>query len=193
MIDSFLHNRGFFFRLRAAAYGRARERFRQAKAAFPADGRPPDREFLRAVDLFLTELEATLEYAVDAVRGLKRLRVQRFRHDRSHGVLEEEIVLLHFLEERATHARFLRMRVETDLKIRRYRDRIRRLKVQRSEGRAPLQGVLDSLGGLMEEEVQDLQHILEMTEHRFKMGDRLMEILRNKMPLSGLETESVLN
>jgi hypothetical protein len=151
---------------------------------------------LRAVEAFLKELEATLEYAMDAVRGLKRLRIQRFRHDRSHGILEEEIVLLHFLEERTAHARFLRTRVETDFKMQRYRDRIRRLKVQRSEGRVPLQGMLDSLGGMMEEEVEDLRHALERTEHRFKMGDRLMQILRNKMPLpglAGLETDSVLN
>jgi hypothetical protein len=195
VVDPFLHNRVFFFRIRAAAYARMRERFSQARAVFPKEG-PPGREFLRAVEAFLIELEATREYAVDAVRGLKRLRVQRFRHDRSHGILEEEIVLLHFLEERTTHARFLCMRVETDLKIRRYRDRIRRLKVQRSEGRAPLEKVLESFSGLMEEEVQDLGRILEGTERRFKMGDRLMEILGNKMPvpgLAGLETHSVLN
>jgi hypothetical protein len=192
VIDPFLHNRVFFFRIRAAAYARARERFRQAKALFPSEG-APGREFLRAVDAFLTELEATLEYAVDAVRGLKRLRIQRFRHDRSHGILEEEIILLHFLEERTTHARFLRMRVETDLKMRRYRDRIRRLKIQRSEGRAPLQGVLDSLGGMMDEEVEDIRHTLGAMERRFKMGDRLMEILHNKLPLPSLETDSVLN
>jgi len=192
VIDPFLHNRIFFVRVRAAAYARARERFQQARDAFPAEG-PPGREFLRALEAFILELEAALEYSTDAVRGLKRLRVQRFRHERSHGILEEEIVLLNFLEERTAHARFLRMRVETDLKLRRYRDRIRRLKVQRSEGRIPLQGVLDSLGGMMEEEIEDMPRILETTERRFKMGDRLMEILRNKMPLPALETESVLN
>ena len=36
---------------------------------------------------------------MDAVRGLKRMRVQRFRHDRAYGVLEEEIVLRHLLED----------------------------------------------------------------------------------------------
>lgn len=192
MIDAFLHNRTFFSRIRAAAYGRAREHLRRVAALFPSDGNL-DREFLQAVDAFVTELEAAHEYAVDAVRGLNRLHVRRFRHDRLHGILEEELVLLYFLEERVTHARFLRMRVETDLKISRYGDRIRRLKIQRSEGSAPLQGVLDSLGGLMGEEVEDLRNILEMTERRFKVGDRLMEILQNKMPLPSLESDPVLN
>ncbi len=190
-MDSFLHNRIFFSRVRAAAYDRARERLRHVSTSFPSDGHL-DREFLRAVDAFVMELEAAYEYSVDAVRGLKRLRVQRFRHDRSHGIMEEELVLQHFLEERVTHARFLRKRVETDLKIRRYGDRIKRLKIQRLEG-APLRGVIDSLGGLMGEEVEDLRHILDMTERRFKVGDRLMEILRNKMPVPSLESDPVLN
>ena len=190
--DIFIQNRPFFSRVRAAAYVRARERLHQVIAMFPSDGHL-DREFLRAVEAFVVELEAAHEYAMDAVRGLNRLRVQRFRHDRSNGILEEELVLLHFLEERVTHARFLRIRVETDLKISRYGDRIRRLKIQRSEGRAPLQGVLDSLGGLMGEEVEDLRNILDMTERRFKVGDRIMEILENKMPLPSLESDPVLN
>ena len=113
--DIFIQNRPFFSRVRAAAYVRARERLHQVIAMFPSDGHL-DREFLRAVEAFVVELEAAHEYAMDAVRGLNRLRVQRFRHDRSNGILEEELVLLHFLEERVTHARFLRIRVETDLK-----------------------------------------------------------------------------
>ena len=191
MIDPFLHNRDFFSRVRGDAYERARERFRIAVSLFPAEG-SPDREFLRAVDALLLEIEATFEYAVDAIRGLKRLHVQRFRHDRTHGILEEEIVLRDFLEEMAAHARFLRMRVGTDLKIRRYRDRIRRLKAQRSEGQ-PLQGFLDSLGGIAREEVGDLRRILDLMGTRFKVGDRLMEVLRTKKPVSTLETGPVLN
>src|SRR5262245_28191785 len=104
MKDPFLHNRDFFPRARAAAYDRARDRFRRALALFPAGG-SPQRDFLRAADALVEELEAALEYAVDAIRGLKRLRVQRFRHDRSYGVLEEEIVLRHFLEEMTAQAR----------------------------------------------------------------------------------------
>ena len=70
--DIFLQNRPFFSRVRAAAYGRARERLHQVIALFPSDGHL-DREFLRAVDAFVMELEAAHEYAVDAVRGLNRL------------------------------------------------------------------------------------------------------------------------
>ena len=192
MSDPFIHNRDFFARARSAAYVRAREHFHKAAALSPAEGFP-DREFLRAVESMLLELEAALEYAVDAVRGLKRMRVQRFRHDRSYGVLEEEIVLRHLLEEMTALAGFLRMRVETDLKIRRYRERIRRLKIQRSGGLKPAPGILDSLGGLIREEVGDLRHILDLMERRFKVGDRLLEVLRNKKPVSSLETDPILN
>ena len=179
-VDLFLRNRGFLVRVRSQAYGRARERFRDAAALFPEDGVSPGRDLLRALDALLEELEAVCEYASDAVRGLKRNRVKRYRNDSEHGVLEEEIVLQHFLEEMATLARFLRKRVETDIKVRIYRDRIRRLQSQNPEGGGFLQGVLESLGGLANEEIADLRRIFDLMERRYQMGDRLMEILLEK-------------
>lgn len=192
MSDPFIHNRDFFVRARATAYVRAREHFHKAAALSLAEGFP-DREFQRAVESMLLELEAALEYAVDAVRGLKRKRILRFRHDRSYGVLEEEIVLRHLLEEMTALTGFLRMRVETDLKIRRYRDRIRRLKIQRSGSLTPAPGILDSLGELIQEEVVDLRRILDLMERRFRVGDRLLEVLYNKKPAPSLETDPILN
>lgn len=182
-MNPFLHNRLFFARVRASAYARARERFEAARNLFSGEA-APRREFLHALSALLTELETVREYASDAVRGLKRRRVGRFREDRERGVLEEEIVLLHFCAEMEAQARFLRMRVETDLRIRTYRERIRRIRRARSrdpDARAHLPGILDSLGGLAEEEVGDFRRILDMMERRFEVGDRLMAVLRDKM------------
>jgi hypothetical protein len=178
--DLFLRNRGFLSRIRAESYVRARKLYREAEALFPAEETVPGRDLLRALDALLEELEAACEYASDAVRGLKRNRVKRYRNDAEHGVLEEEIVLQHFLEEMATLARFLRKRVETDIKVRLYRERIRRLQSQSPDGSGFLQGVLDSLGGMANEEITDLRRIFELMERRYKMGDRLMEVLRRK-------------
>ena len=182
-MNPFLHNRLFFARIRGLAYDRARLRFREAKALFPEDA-SPRRDFLHALGPLLTELETVREYAADAVRGLERGRVGRFRDDRRRGVLEEEIVLQYFCEEMETQARFLRMRVETDLRIRVYRERIRRIRKARSrdpDARAHLPGILDSLGGLAEAELGDFRRILDMMERRFEVGDRLMQVLRDKM------------
>ena len=180
MQDLFLRNRAFLCRIRDSAYERARRRFREAQALFP-EGGLPDRELLRALDAVLLELDAAMEYASDAVRGLKRHWVRRYRHDPDQGVLEEEIVLQHFLEEMTTLARFLRKRVETDLKIRLYRERLRRLQSQTPEGDGFLQGILDSLGGLAQEETSDLQRVFELMERRYKVGDQLMSVLRGKI------------
>jgi hypothetical protein len=182
-MNPFLRNRLFFARVRAAAYERARARFDAANALFPAGG-PPNREFLHALGALLAELATVREYAADAVRGLQRRRVGRFRDDRERGVLEEEIVLRHFCAEMEAQARFLRMRVETDLRIRAYRERIRRIRKTYSrdpDARAHLPGILDSLGGLAEAEVGDFRRILDMMESRFEVGDRLMTVLREKM------------
>jgi hypothetical protein len=99
-------------------------------------------------------------------------------------VLEEEIVLRHFCAEMETQARFLRMRVETDLRIRTYRERIRRIRKtyeRDPDARQHLPGILDSLGGLAEAERGDIRRILDMMESRFEVGDRLMAVLKEKM------------
>lgn len=182
-MNPFLHNRLFFARARAAAYERARKRFADARERFPAEG-APGRGFLHALGELLAELETVREYAADAIRGLNRGQVGRFREDRERGVLEEEIVLRHFCAEMEAQARFLHMRVETDMRIRVYRERMRRIRKTRfrdPDARAHLPGILDSLGGLAERETGDFRHILEMMESRFEVGDRLMAVLREKM------------
>jgi hypothetical protein len=191
-VNPFLRNRLFFARLRAAAYERVRVRFAAARGLFP-EGGPPGRGFLHALDALRVELEALGEYAADAVRGLKRRRVGRFRDDRARGVLEEEIVLRHFCAEMEAQARFLRTRVETDLRIRAYRERIRRIRKtydRDPDGRPHLPGILDSFGGLAEAELGDLHHVIEMMERRFEVGDRLMSVLREKMRLEEVEAEA---
>jgi hypothetical protein len=184
-MNPFLRNRLFFARVRASAYERARLRFADARDLFP-EGGSPGREFYHALGALLTELETVREYAADAVRGLLRGRVTRFRDDRVRGVLEEEIVLRHFCAEMETQARFLRMRVETDLRIRAYRERIRRIRKtyeRDPDARPHLPGILDSLGGLAEAELGDIRRILDMMERRFEVGDRLMAVLREKMKI----------
>lgn len=182
-MNPFLRNRLFFARVRASAYERARLRFSAARELFP-EGGPPGREFLHALGALLADLETVREYAADAVRGLQRRRVGRFRDDREHGVLEEEIVLRHFCVEMETQARFLRMRVETDLRIRAYRERIRRIRKtyeRDPDARPHLPGILDSLGGLAEAELGDIRRILDMMARRFEVGDQLMAVLKEKM------------
>lgn len=189
-MNPFLRNRLFFARVRAAAYERARLRFAEARALFPPGDAKPGRDFLQALGALLVELETVREYAADAVRGLQRRRVGRFRDDRERGVLEEEIVLKHFCAEMEAQARFLRMRVETDLRIRAYRERIRRIRktyARDPDARAHLPGILDSFGGLAEAELGDFQRILDMMERRFEVGDRLMAVLRDKMKTEAVE------
>jgi hypothetical protein len=190
-MNPFLRNRLFFARVRATAYERARVRFAAARDLFPEDGHP-GREFLHALAALLVELGTVREYAADAVRGLQRRRVGRFRDDRERGILEEEIVLQHFCAEMEAQASFLRMRVETDLRIRAYRERIRRIRKtyeRDPDARPHLPGILDSLGGLAEAEVGDFRRILDMMKRRFEVGDNLMAVLREKMKVEAVEAE----
>jgi hypothetical protein len=191
-VNPFLRNRLFFARVRASAYERARVRFAAARDLFP-EGGTPGRDFLHALSALVNELATVREYAADAIRGLQRRRVGRFRDDRERGILEEEIVLKYFCGEMEAQARFLRMRVETDLRIRLYRERIRRIRktyARDPDAKVHLPGILDSLGGLAEAEVGDFRRILDMMERRFEVGDRLMAVLRDKMKVEAVAADA---
>lgn len=180
-LNIFQRNRGFQARIRDEAYARARDRFRKTVHLLPAE-ESLEREHLKYLDDLISDLETSFEYASNAIRGLRRGRLKRYRNDREFGVMEEEVVLQHFLEEMIIQARFLRKRLETDIKIRLYRERVRRLQAQSPAGDGFLKGVLDSLGALVQGESGDMQRILDLMEGRYQVGDRLMEILRNKAP-----------
>jgi hypothetical protein len=104
--------------------------------------------------------------------------------DKEFGVLEEEIVLTYFLEEMISSSQFLKKRLETDLKIRIYRERLKRLQLQSPGGSGFLSNILDSLDAMTEAEFIEIEKLIRIMEERYSIGDKLFDIILNKSPKS---------
>jgi hypothetical protein len=175
----FIKNRPFFGKMRNLNYKRCQESFHRIHAlSRDADFQP--KEMIRLLDEYIDRLKVTFQYASDAIRGLKRRKLGMYRVDKVSGVLEEEIVLCHFLEEMISSSEFIRKRLETDIKMRIYRERIKRFQSQTPGGSGFLATIMESLDAMNQTEFIAIEKLLEIMDERYRIGDKLFEIILNK-------------
>ncbi len=166
--------------MRDQAYVTAYHRFLELEAKFAIQG-SGEKELLRALDSFIAALETAYEYATDAIRGLKRRQLRMYREDAAHGVLEEEVVLYHFLEEMLSNCRFLSARLNTDYKMRLYQHRLKRIQTQVPGGDGFIGTILDSVEKFQETEVVAIAKVVELMGQRWMVGQGLFDIIRQKL------------
>lgn len=177
----FIKNRPFFGRMRNGNYQKAHAVFRKLQETSRQDPFQP-KEMIRLLEEYITQLEVTLQHAADAIRGLKRRKLAMYRLDKVFGVLEEEIVLTYFLEEMISSSQFIKKRLETDLKIRIYRERLKRFQLQSPGGSGFLSNILESLDAMTQMEFIEIEKLIQTMEERYRIGDKLFDIILNKAP-----------
>lgn len=185
----FIKNRPFFGKMRNVNYKRCQEAFRRIHDLSRQESFQP-KEMIRLLDEYIQQLRVTFQYASDAIRGLKRRKLGMYRVDKVSGVLEEEIVLCYFLEEMISSSEFVRKRLETDLKIRIYRERIKRFQSQTPGGSGFLANILDSLDAMTQTEFIAIERLIDIMDERYRIGNKLFDIILDKAhkPGGGLVT-----
>jgi hypothetical protein len=175
----FIKNRPFFGKMRNQNYQRAHALFKKLQQLARQNPFQP-KEMIRQFEEYIAQLELTHQHASDAIRGLKRRKLGMYRVDKVFGVLEEEVVLTYFLEEMISSSRFLKKRLETDLKIKIYRERIKRFQSQTPGGSGFLANILESLDAMTQTEFIEIEKLIQIMEERYRIGDKLFDIILNK-------------
>lgn len=177
----FIKNRPFFGKMRNQNYRKAHAQFGKLQELARQNPFQP-KEMIRQLDEYVAQLELTHQHAADAIRGLKRRKLGMYRVDKVFGVLEEEVVLTYFLEEMISSSRFLQKRLETDLKIKIYRERIKRFQSQTPGGSGFLANILESLDAMTHAEFIEIEKLLQIMDERYRIGNKLFDIILNKGP-----------
>jgi hypothetical protein len=177
----FIKNRPFFGKMRNQNYQKSHVFFRKIQELSTQNPFLP-KDMVRLLDEYIKQLEVTLQHAADAIRGLKRRKLGMYRIDKVFGVLEEEVVLCYFLEEMISSTQFLKKRLETDSKIRVYRERLKRFQLQKPGGSGFLSNILDSLDAMTQTEVIEIEKLIRIMDERYRIGDKLFDIILNKSP-----------
>lgn len=183
-VNIFIRNRPFFGKMRNLNYQRSHVVFGSIQELSRQNPFQP-KEMIRLLDDYIGQLEITLQHAADAIRGLKRRKLAMYRLDKAFGVLEEEIVLTYFLEEMISSSRFLKKRLETDLKIKIYRERLKRFQSQAPGGSGFLANILDSLDAMTQTEFIEIEKLIQIMDERFRIGDKLFDIILDKGAKAG--------
>lgn len=175
----FIKNRPFFGKMRNQNYRKAHASFRKLQELSRQNPFQP-KEMIRHLDEYIGQLEVTHQHASDAIRGLKRRKLGMYRVDKVFGVLEEEVVLTYFLEEMISSSQFLKKRLETDLKIKIYRERIKRFQSQTPGGSGFLANILESLDAMTHAEFIEIEKLIQIMDERYRIGDKLFDIILDK-------------
>lgn len=178
-MNVFIKNRPFFGKMRNVNYRRCQESFLRIHDLSRLESFQP-KEMIRLLEEYIEQLKVTFQYASDAIRGLKRRKLGMYRVDKASGVLEEEIVLCYFLEEMISSSEFVRKRLETDLKIRIYRERIKRFQSQAPGGSGFLANILESLDAMTQTEFIAIESLIGIMEERYRVGNKLFDIILGK-------------
>jgi hypothetical protein len=175
----FIKNRPFFGKMRNLNYKRCQEAFGRIHALSRQEPFNP-KDTVRLLEEYIRQLELTYQYASDAVRGLKRKKLRMYKVDQVYGVLEEEIVLCYFLEEMISSSLFIKKRLETDLNMGIYRERIKRFQSQKPGGSGFLANILDSLDAMAQTEFVEIEKLIRIMDERYRIGNKLFDIILNK-------------
>ncbi len=176
----FRRNRAFFARARDEAYRQTYLRFQELQKALK-NPLNQEKEALRSLDAFILSLEEVFDPASEAIRGLKRRHIRMYREDPEYGILEEEVVLCHFLEEMLSNTRFLRARLNTDFKLRLYRQRLSRIQAHAPVGDGFISRILETVDRFQGTEWVDIGKVLEMMDQRWQVGNSLFGVIRQKL------------
>jgi hypothetical protein len=84
-------------------------------------------------------------------------------------------------------SRFLKKRLETDLKIKIYRERIKRFQSQTPGGSGFLANILESLDAMTHAEFIEIEKLIQIMDERYRIGDKLFDIILNKGPKPAAE------
>ncbi len=74
---------------------------------------------------FIDLMKSAHYYAKESLRGYQRKILLPYSEDKKYGVLEEEVIFLYFIEEIYSSSIYLKNRIESDIKLKHYRDYIK--------------------------------------------------------------------
>jgi len=141
------------------------------------------------LEQFSNELETTLHYAREATSPANRKRIPQYRFDKEYGILQEEIILVHFLEEMNSSLRYLLNRIDTDQNLRDFEEQLQEYKAQREKGGSSADGfvtnVLASLSNLRENDQTKFNEVFPVLERRYQVGNQLFSLIRELQTFPG--------
>jgi hypothetical protein len=165
-----MRNRTYNRQMRNLYYEKANYRFRKIKKAVDSEAPPNESNLLPELYDFQELLDVCLSYAKHAVYSGKSEKLMPYSQDHQWGVLQEEIVLVYFLEEQISSVKYIISHIETNKRIQAF--------AKKSESDVIVNHILANIEELNKETEKDLLYFYDNIEKRYEIGNKLFGILQ---------------
>lgn len=171
-------NRAFNCRMRNRNYEKSFYMFRKIESLVKSNPDLKEGEQLPQLREFAEILDTCLEYANAAIFYGKRKQIASYSQDRHWGILQEEVILVHFLEELLSSIRYIINRIETDHSLQAFAEQLSAQTDQRLSGDGFVSRVVESLAALKETTSEEFTRLYMNIGQRYEIGNKLFGILQ---------------
>jgi len=171
-------NRAFNCRMRNRHYEKSYYLFRKIESLVKSNPAMKEGEQLPQLREFAEILDNCLEYANAAIFYGKRKQISSYSQDRHWGILQEEVILVHFLEELLSSVRYIINRIETDHSLQAFAEELSAQTDHRLQGDGFVSRVIESLAALKETTSEEFARLYTNIGQRYEIGYPLFGILQ---------------
>jgi len=165
-----MRNRTYNRHMRNLYYEKSAYQFRKIKKAVDSQTPPSENDQLADLYEFLEFLNTCLSYANSSVYCGKSENVMHYSQDHHWGILQEEVVLVYFLEEQISSVKYIISRIETNRRIQSF--------AQKNETDVLLNHMISNIAELNQDAEKDLHYFYDNIENRYRIGNKLFGILQ---------------
>lgn len=171
-------NRAFNCHMRNRNYEKSYYLFRKIESFVKSSPHLKEGEQLPQLREFADILDTCLEYANSAIFYGKRKKIPSYAQDRHWGILQEEVILVHFLEELLSSVRYIINRIETDHSLQAFAEELSAQTDLRVQNDGFVSRVVESLAALKETTSEEFSRLYTNIGQRYEIGNKLFGILQ---------------
>ena len=161
-----MRNRTYNRQMRNLYYEKSNYQFRKIRKSVEVNIHNPD--LLADLYEFLELLNVCLSYANSSVYNNKSEKFVAYSEDRRWGILQEELLLVYFLEEQISSVKYIINHIEMNRSIQKFA----------AEGEVIVRHLIPNIDELNKETKKDLKYFYHNIEKRYKIGNNLFGALQ---------------
>ncbi|MCL2100976.1 MAG: hypothetical protein FWH22_04610 [Fibromonadales bacterium] len=165
-----MRNRTYNRQMRNLYYEKSNYQFRKIRKSVDSENPPSEQELLPELYEFRELLDVCLSYAKSAVYSSKSTKIEPYSKDHRWGILQEEVVLVYFLEEQVSSVKYITSHLETNIRIQAF--------ANESKSDVVVQHLLSNIEELNQDTQAEMRYFYDNIEKRYRIGNNLFGILQ---------------
>jgi hypothetical protein len=156
--------------MRNLYYEKSNYQFRKLKKSLNPEQPLHESDLLSELYAFAEILNVCLSYAKSSIYSNKSDKIASYSQDRYWGILQEEILLVYFLEEQISSVKYMISHIETNMKIQSF--------AKKGNGDIFISHILYNIDELNKSAEKDLHYFYDTIGKRYMIGNKLFGALQ---------------